>query len=146
MSERQTFQAEKARKHIAKFVESVDDPVFNWSWEVTQGLIHAYANASIQRGEKLLTVYSGYLYDFLAAWHGGEANYGLIGMMQEFGDACPDSHEDQHEIVMAEAFALGRGEKPFERVKPAPVDVAVAPAPPVAVAPLRLVVDNTGGT
>jgi hypothetical protein len=135
------FNAERARKRIGKFVNEVDDPTLNWAWEVVQGVIHAYANASIQPGDTLLAKVNDYWYDFLDSWHGGSANFGLIGFMTEFGSACPEDRAEEQEVVMAEAFALGKGEK---LVRPSKVlDVAEAGAVAKPQPAIRLVVDNS---
>jgi hypothetical protein len=136
-----TFDADKARRRVARFVESVDDPTLHWAWEVTQGLVGVYATASMNRGDKLPEKLTEYWHDLFESWHGGAANYGLIGMMTEFGSACPEEMQEEQEVIMAEAFALGKGEPVGTKKRVLGIldaQAVVKPAPT-----LRLVVDNT---
>jgi hypothetical protein len=62
-------------------------------------------------------------------------------MMTEFGSACPEEMQEEQEVIMAEAFAIGKGEPVGTKKRVLGIldaQAVVKPAPT-----LRLVVDNT---
>ena len=140
-----SFKYDKAHKHIDRFVKQTDDPTFHWAWTVVQGILRAYADATISPGESFQKTLASYYEDFLDAYLEGEANLGVIGAVEEFTSACPDENRPRLHVVLSEAMSIGhetkRGKSTEREVaKPAtPLVVAAAPAKPG----LRLVVDNT---
>jgi hypothetical protein len=159
------FDYVRARRAVDWWVDHLNDKHVNWAWEIFMGCAEVYANFSIPKGGTMSDALGGIYYDFFDAWFNGCANYGIIGIMQEFANACPDEHSADQERIMTLAFEAGKTgvtvpkaqtycmTKTFAtKGRPLAPESArraagVVPAPPKVAAPVGLVlaVDNTRG-
>jgi hypothetical protein len=138
------FKYERAHKHIERFVREVDEPTFHWAWNVVQGILRSYADATISPGESYQRTLASFYEDFLDAYLEGEANLGVIGAVEEFTSACPDENRAKLHTTLSEAMSIGQETKKGKAIqrevaKTAAIAAVAAPAN----AGLRLVVDNT---
>jgi hypothetical protein len=105
------FDYVKARRAVDLWVDNLNHPNVNWSWEIMLGCAEVYGNLGVNKfgtfKESLASIY----HDFFDAWHNGSANFGIIGIMQEFAEACPEEHAEDQSRIMALAFAAGKSGK-----------------------------------
>lgn len=133
-----TFDYEKATRWIASWVLTVSDPTLTWAWDATYGTIDAYAVAGFGPKNTMRANRAELWYDWFLSWEGGDAHYGIHGVMQEFAHACPEEAVGQQLVTVNEALDIGRGKKV---VSPRKSTSKRAPAKKTAT--LRVVVDNT---
>lgn len=129
------FDYEKATRWIGSWVITIDDPTLTWAWEATYGTIDAYAVAGFSPKNTMRANRAELWHDWFMSWSGGDAHYGVHGVMQEFAHACPEEAVNQQLVTVNEAFDIGKGNKLLPRRSK-----SKAPAEKTT---LRVVVDNT---
>lgn len=133
------FMYDNARKWVNGWVGNVGDPQLSWAWNATVGVIDLYASISLTPTEGMHEKRAEFWMDWFVAWEedGGEAHYGIYGVMQEFMHACPDGMESEQLLVISEAFGYGKGESaPRGRRKPVPSKEV--PKPPTKASPFQV--------
>ena len=106
--DKQTFDYVKARRAVDLWVDHLNDKHINWAWEIFIGTADVYANMNTGTGAKFSESIAAVYYDFFDAWHEGTAHYGIIGIMQEFQEACPEEHKEDQERIMTLAWEAGK--------------------------------------
>lgn len=129
------FDYDKATRWLGAWVLTVDHPTLTWAWEVTSGTIDAYAVANLTPKTPMRVNRAELWYDWFMSWEGGDAHYGIHGVMQEFAHACPEEAVSQQLVTVSEAFDIGKGNKVTTRRSKSKA--------PAEKATLRVVVDNT---
>jgi hypothetical protein len=125
----------RAKAHIDGFVKRVNDPTFNWAWEVAVGVLDvvAVANQTATLEESLQETWAM----FFEALEEGASQAVIFGAADQLCQDCPEDQQAAFTRALVEAKAMGieggRKRKPVEPAKP-----AGKPAPT-----LRLVVNNT---
>lgn len=132
-----TFDYTKAQAWLNGWVATVDCPELTWAWEATVGVIDLYATISIDEDDSLEAKRAELWADWFASWEGGDAHYGIHGVMQEFAHACPEDCLSEQVLAINEAYDFATGKGGTQR-RPTRVKKAPPPTPVV-----RLVVDNT---
>lgn len=105
---KQDFDYVKARKAVDLWVDHLNNEYVNWAWDIFIGTAEVYANCNVKENEKYTEALAAVYYDFFDAWHGGAANLGIIGIMQELDSACPAEHNEDMHRIMELAWAAGR--------------------------------------
>jgi hypothetical protein len=83
----------RAKAHITGFVERVNDPTLNWSWEVIVGVIDviAVATTDVPLEESLQRVWA----EFFDALNDGPATSIIHGCAETLLDECPDERRGE---------------------------------------------------
>lgn len=131
------FDDAKARRWLGSWVSTVDNPQLTWAWDAVAGVIDVYAALNLTRENTLESNRRELWHDWFSSWDGGEAHYGVHGVMQEFAFACPEEIATQQLLTVEEAFDIGRGKSPSA------THPSRRKAPKEKPSGLRIVVDNT---
>lgn len=124
----------RAKAHIGGFVERVNDPTFNWAWEIAVGVIDVVAVAS---SDSPLEVSMQETWsEFFDAINEGEATAVMHGCAGTLLDECPEDRRAEFYAALVEAGRIGAegGRKRKPEVSPEPKKTTPA---------IRLVVNNT---
>jgi len=112
------YQYGKFITFVEVWVEHVDDPGLNRSWEVVKECIVAHAAVDREDGQSVRLARALAWTEFVDALAGGESTFTMFGMAQELSSACADigRGEELDEVIMDADLIAGGGRRGWHTV------------------------------
>jgi len=104
--------------YVEWWVEDLDDPGLNRSWEVIKECVLAHAAVDREDGQSVRRARALAWSDFVEALAGGESTFTMFGMAQELTSACADigRGEELDEIIRNGDLIAGGGRRAWDTV------------------------------
>jgi hypothetical protein len=119
------YQYTKLMAHIEKWVDQVDSPELNRSWEIVKESLSAHATVDREPTESAKLARASAWSDWADGYKGEDSTFALVGLVHEFTSAVPDEASDELDVIMQEAMDLAEGHKPAKRVKQRRIETKV---------------------
>ncbi|MEE8386294.1 MAG: hypothetical protein V3S01_10280 [Dehalococcoidia bacterium] len=105
-----TFDYKKFVAHMETWVDGLDEPVLNRTWEVVKECVAAHASIDREDTQTPAQAREVAWLEFVAAWSGNDSTFTMFGMVHEISGACADAGRGEElDAVFATAIAEAGG-------------------------------------